>query len=93
MGLLQIPLDINSLMIGSIAMGVVVDDTVHFMTAYLRHRRRTGADPANAGRYITTGLWAWSRHPNYFGEIVLWSGMAIMSWVSEGIMGFTTGCC
>ncbi len=36
-------------------------------------------NPANAGRYITTGLWAWSRHPNYFGEITLWTGIAIIA--------------
>jgi steroid 5-alpha reductase family enzyme len=36
-------------------------------------------DPANAGRYITSGLWAWSRHPNYFGEITLWAGIAIIA--------------
>lgn len=36
-------------------------------------------DSANEGRFITTGLWAWSRHPNYFGEITLWLGIAIIA--------------
>ena len=30
-------------------------------------------------KFITTGLWAKSRHPNYFGEIVLWLAVALMS--------------
>ncbi|HUF39530.1 MAG TPA: DUF1295 domain-containing protein [Anaerolineales bacterium] len=43
-------------------------------------KRRFGADPANAGKFIRTGLWAWSRHPNYFGEIVLWAGVALIAY-------------
>lgn len=44
-----------------------------------RQKRVFRANPVNAGRFISTGLWAWSRHPNYFGEILLWIGMALIA--------------
>jgi steroid 5-alpha reductase family enzyme len=42
-------------------------------------KSRFNADPANKGKFIHTGLWAKSRHPNYFGEITLWVGVAIIA--------------
>ncbi len=42
-------------------------------------KSRFSANPANKGKFIQTGLWSRSRHPNYFGEIILWVGIAIIA--------------
>jgi steroid 5-alpha reductase family enzyme len=42
-------------------------------------KSRFSANPENKGKFIQTGLWARSRHPNYFGEIMLWVGVAIIA--------------
>ena len=37
------------------------------------------ADPSNKGKLLTTSLWKYTRHPNYFGEAVLWWGFYIIA--------------
>lgn len=36
-------------------------------------------DPQNKDKFITTGIWRYSRHPNYFGEILMWSALACLA--------------
>jgi steroid 5-alpha reductase family enzyme len=42
-------------------------------------KSRFSANPENKGRFIQSGLWSRSRHPNYFGEITLWVGITIIA--------------
>ena len=44
-----------------------------------RQKKHFSEQPENKGRFISQGLWSVSRHPNYFGEIILWTGIAIVS--------------
>lgn len=46
------------------------------------------ADPANKGKLLTTGLWRYTRHPNYFGEVTQWWGIFIIA--CSGLYGWIT---
>lgn len=37
------------------------------------------ANRANTGKLMTTGLWAWTRHPNYFGDAAVWTGLTLIA--------------
>ncbi len=47
---------------------------------------RFRATPANSGKLLTDGIFAWSRHPNYFGESLVWFGLALASYALSGSM-------
>ena len=54
---------------------------IGFVIEVIADRQKTNfrKNPENAEKFITTGLWSYSRHPNYFGEIVLWIGIAVIA--------------
>jgi len=45
---------------------------------------RFKADPASRGRVLDSGLWRYTRHPNYFGEAVLWWGFFLIALAAGG---------
>ena len=53
-------------------------------------KRRFKLDKNNKGKFISTGLWSISRHPNYFGEIVLWFGISVISFPTLNSWQFIT---
>ena len=89
MGLLNIPLDINSLMIGSIAIGIVVDDTVHFIYNFQKYYERT-ANPYKAVRETLLG----TGRALLITSLVLCTGFFILMFASLNHLvnfGFFTG--
>jgi steroid 5-alpha reductase family enzyme len=65
-----------------VAVGLVFEALGDFQLA------RFKADPANAGRVMDRGLWRYTRHPNYFGDCVVWWGLWLVACGAPG--GFYT---
>lgn len=73
--------------LGAIAIETIADLQLH---AFIKVRK--------PGTFISTGLWGWSRHPNYFGEISFWWGLVLFGlatapaqwwWIVPGALTMT----
>jgi steroid 5-alpha reductase family enzyme len=53
--------------------GFIIESVADYQKSVFR------SDPANKGRFIQSGIWKHSRHPNYFGEILVWWGVYVTS--------------
>jgi len=67
-----------ALCLGGTALELVADEQ-------LRRFRRAGPPPE---AILETGLWAWSRHPNYLGEIAFWLGLAFFGAAAAGLVAW-----
>lgn len=51
---------------------------------------RFKANPDNRGKVLNTGLWRYSRHPNYFGECLVWWGFALFALAAGQALGLVS---
>jgi steroid 5-alpha reductase family enzyme len=85
------PVGIIDALAVAVALGFLGVETV--ADEQLRAYRKTKPAP---GSFLKTGLWAWSRHPNYLGEIGFWWGIGLFGvaagvpWTLVGAAGITT---
>ncbi|MFD6833219.1 DUF1295 domain-containing protein [Streptomyces diastaticus] len=54
-----------------------------------RQLARFKADPAHRGRVMDRGLWGWTRHPNYFGDFLVWWGLFLLVCADPAVAGAT----
>lgn len=67
------------------ALGLVLWATGFFFEAVGDEQlRRFKANGKNKGQLMVTGLWSWTRHPNYFGEVLLWWGIWLIAFELPG---------
>jgi len=75
--------------LGALALGIyVVGTVVHFGSDY--QKRRFKLRPDVEGRILDTGFWSVSRHPNYFGDFLIYVSFAVLSgrvwgWVAPAL--------
>ena len=55
----------------------IIGFSIEIIADYQKTKFRSISE--NKNKFITSGLWSKSRHPNYLGEIILWLGISVMS--------------
>lgn len=90
------PLGLLDLLAGIVAIGAIAIETAADLQLHAFLARR------QAGDFIRSGLWAWSRHPNYFCELLFWWGLMLFGlaaapesgwWVLPGSLAMTAMFC
>lgn len=66
------------------ALGVFIESAADFSKSAFRD------NPRNKDKLLCSGVWKYSRHPNYFGEILCWVGMTIIASANFGGLGGET---
>ena len=69
-----IPLELFGLIIW--LLGFIIESVADHQKSVFR------SDDSNRNKFIKTGLWKYSRHPNYVGEIIIWIGNTIFAYAS-----------
>ena len=80
---------INSLVLSEFSYNVLIGFLVwgfgfYFESVSDYQLKKFISDPKNKGKLMTTGLWRYSRHPNYFGEVTQWWGVFIIVALVQG---------
>lgn len=73
----------TSLGLLDIAAFVVTAGAIALETIADRQLRRFKLEVANSGQTLTSGVWAWSRHPNYLGELGFWWGLWLFAMAAD----------
>lgn len=83
--LLLTNLEIQTRALNGVSVGILIAGVMIFMLGFVieviadRQLKTFKKDSTNKGKILQTGIWKYSRHPNYFGEALLWWGIGIIA--------------
>jgi len=84
MWVVSLPVQLSHRQEGSIGVLAIIGVALWLVGFYFEsvgdlQLRRFKADPSNEGKVLDTGLWRYTRHPNYFGDACVWWGIALVA--------------